>query len=65
MTATEDGDIENDKKAMVAAMIDLHREITLEIQEDQLNPGKMMRLLGAGMNQCLVALTHLLLEKPQ
>lgn len=51
-----------DKQAMIDSMMDLHSEITKEIEKEQIDPGLMLRLLGAGMNQSLVALGVLLAE---
>jgi hypothetical protein len=51
-----------DKQAMIDSMMDLHNEIAKEIEKEQIDPGLMLRLLGAGMNQSLVALGVLLAE---
>lgn len=56
-----DGSItQEDKQQMVSAMIALHAEIQAEIEKDTLDPARLMRLQGAAINQCLVALAALL-----
>lgn len=59
--STNDGGInQEDKRAMVSAMIALHGEIQTEIEKDQLDPARLMRLQGAALNQCLIALAAIL-----
>lgn len=54
---TGDGDITpEDTASMVQGMIALHGEIAKEIAKPQVDPAHLMRLLGAGMNQTLIAL---------
>ena len=50
----------DDRRRMVEGMIALHAEIHAEITGETNDPRRLMRLLGAGMNQCLIALAHLL-----
>jgi len=54
------GITQEDKRALVAGMIALHSEIQTEIVKDQIDPARLLRLLGAGMNQTLVALAAIL-----
>jgi len=54
------GITQEDRQAMVAGMIALHAEIQTEIEKDQIDPARLMRLQGAALNQCLVALASIL-----
>ena len=49
-----------DREAMVAGMIALHSEIQAEITKNPLDPVRLMRLQGAALNQCLIALAAML-----
>jgi len=49
-----------DRAAMVDGMISLHSEIQTEISKNPLDPSRLMRLQGAALNQCLIALAALL-----
>jgi hypothetical protein len=63
-TGPEGGGItREDRQAMVSGMIALHSEIQTEIEKDEVEPARLMRLQGAALNQCLIALAALLLPE--
>lgn len=44
-----------DKREIAKQMLSLHHRIHQEIEQQQIDPGKLMRLIGAGVAQLLVA----------
>ena len=52
----------SDKQALVESMLELHQEIAKEIERPRMDPSRLMRLNAAAANQCLVALSALLVE---
>lgn len=50
----------DDKRDMARQMLVLHEQIRVEIESEQVDPGRLMRLIGAGVNQCMVALATIL-----
>lgn len=57
---SDEGITPEDRQQMVSAMLALHGEIQAEIEKDQVDPARLMRLQGAALNQCLIALASLL-----
>jgi hypothetical protein len=50
----------NDYDIMMGRMLDLQQEIAAEIEKPELDPGRLMRLTAAGVNQCIMAMAVLL-----
>ena len=50
----------DERTEMLERMQSLHTEIAAEIEKPTLDPGRLMRLQAAGVNQCIVALRLLL-----
>ena len=44
-----------DRREMAQSMVALHQEINQEISKPSVEPARLMRLLGAGISQCLIA----------
>ena len=51
-----------ERTEMMTRMLALQAEIAAEIEKPTLDPGRLMRLTAAGMNQCIVALTVLMTD---
>lgn len=63
MSDSEDKSItKTDVEAMIEGMLALHMEIASAIEQPQIEPSHLMRLLAAGVNQCLVALITILMK---
>jgi hypothetical protein len=59
--SSDDGGVTlENKKSMVAGMIALHGKIQAEIEKEVIDPAHLMRLQGAALNQCLIALCAIL-----
>ena len=48
-----------DRQEFADSMLALGQEITKEIECPEMNPGRLMRLTAAGVNQCLLGLATL------
>lgn len=43
------------RRSMAQSMLRLSQEIMAHVEQDKIDPGKLMRLMAAGVAQCLVA----------
>jgi len=52
----------DERYEFVDRMLELHEEIAGEIVKPEMDPGKLMRLTAAGVNQCIMGVATLLVQ---